>query len=132
MLGKLNVWIFCLNMMTYWTNIILFGIKSVLISKKKLIANLSAIKNIFKPKKISCVDETTDFHDKELPSAGSNHTCLGVITNNSSLKKDENYYPQAFLKTCKYIEKKKVIRHITEDIEIFSSDSDKEFENVYF
>ena len=132
MLGKLNVWIFCLNMMTYWTNIILFGIKSVLISKKKLIANLSAIKNILKPKKISCVDETTDFHDKELPSAGSNNTCLGVITNNSSLKKDENYYPQAFLKTFKYIEKKKVIRHITEDIEIFSSDSDKEFENVYF
>ena len=107
MLGKLNGWIFCLNMMTYWTNIILFGIKSVLISKKKLIANLSAIKNILKPKKISCVDETTDFHDKELPSAGSNHTCLGVITNNSSLKKDENYYPQYFLKKCKYIEKEK-------------------------
>ena len=75
--------------------------------KKKLIANLSAIKNILKPKKISCVDETTDFHDKELPSAGSNRTCLGVITNNSSLKKDENYYPQYFLKKCKYIEKKK-------------------------
>ena len=68
-----------------------------------------------------------------MPSAGSNRTCLGVITNNSSLKKDENYYPQYFLKKCKYIEKKKKVnRHITEDIEIFSSDSDKEFENVYF
>ena len=100
--------------------------------KKKIDSKPVCNKNILKPKKISCVDETTDFHDKELPSAGSNRTCLGVITNNSSLKKDENYYPQAFLKTCKYIEKKKVIRHITEDIEIFSSDSDKEFENVYF
>ena len=42
-----------------------------------------------------------------MPSAGSNRTCLGVITNNSSLKKDENYYPQYFLKKCKYIEKEK-------------------------
>ena len=43
-------------------------------------------------------DESTDFHDKEMPKAGSNHTFLGVITIEPSLRNDENYYPQVFLK----------------------------------
>ena len=55
--------------------------------------------------------------------AGSNYIYLAVIKVASTLKKDENYYPQRFLKECQYIEKE-VIRHITEDIEIFSSGSD--------
>ena len=37
----------------------------------------------------------------------SNHTCLAVISLDSALKIDENYYPQLPLKECKYIEKKK-------------------------
>ena len=60
-------------------------------------------------------DGATDFHDKELSKAGSNYTCLAVITIDSALKKDENYYPQVFLKECKYTEKE-VIRQVTEDI----------------
>ena len=32
-----------------------------------------------------------------------------------TIKKDDNYYPQVFLKECKYIEKK-VIRHINDDL----------------
>ena len=36
----------------------------------------------------------------------SNNTCLAVSILDSALKKDENYYPQVFLKECKYIEKK--------------------------
>ena len=55
----------------------------------------------------------------------SNHTCLAVINLVSALKQDENFYSQVSLKECKYI-KKNVIRHITQDIEIFSSDSDEE------
>ena len=62
-------------------------------------------------------DETTDFQNK-MPNVGSSHTFLEVITIDSTLKKEENYYPQAFLKECKYIEKK-VIRHTTENIEVF-------------
>ena len=54
----------------------------------------------------------------KIPSVGSNHTCLAVISLDSTLKKDDNCYPQVFLKECKYIELK-VIRHITQDIEIF-------------
>ena len=53
-------------------------------------------------------DEASDFHDKEMPRAGSNHTCLAVTTNDSALKKDKkNYYRQAFLKECKHTRKKK-------------------------
>ena len=42
----------------------------------------------------------------------------------SVLKMDENYYPQVFLKERKL--DKKVIRHITSDIEFSSDESDEE------
>ena len=64
------------------------------------------------------------FMIKKIPKVDSNHTCLAVIRLDSALKKDENYYPQVFLKECKYI--KKVIRHITYGIERSSVDSDEE------
>ena len=51
-------------------------------------------------------DEVTDFYDKEIPKVDSNHPCLAVISLDSTLNKDENYYPQEFLKECsKYIKK---------------------------
>ena len=55
----------------------------------------------------------------------SNHTCLAVISLDSALKRDENYHPQVFLKECKYIEKK-VIRHINEILNDFSSDDESD------
>ena len=63
-------------------------------------------------------DKVTDFYNKEIHKIHSYHTCLVVVSLDFSLKKDENYYPQEFLKECKYI-KKKIIRYITQDIEIF-------------
>ena len=62
-------------------------------------------KEFLKTKLKSHGDEVTDFYDKKIPKVDSNHTCLGVSLD-SALKKDENYYPQIFLKECKYIEKK--------------------------
>ena len=59
--------------------------------------NNSFLKNKIK----SHGDEVTDFCDKEFPNVDSNHTCLAVISLNSALKKDGNYYPQVFLKECK-------------------------------
>ena len=53
---------------------------------------------------------------------------LAVTTIDSALKRAGNYYLQVFLKECKYIEKE-VIRLITEDIEVFSSDSEYFFFN---
>ena len=38
---------------------------------------------------------------------GSNHTYLAVITIDSVLWRDKNYYQQVFLKECKYIKKEK-------------------------
>ena len=46
MMVELNACIFWLMMMTYWKNMILFGIKSELILDKNLIGNLSKITNI--------------------------------------------------------------------------------------
>ena len=66
--------------------------------------------------------EITDFFDKKIPKVESNRTCLAVICLDSALKKDDNYYPQVFLKECKYIEKK-VIRHINDNLSDFSSSS---------
>ena len=61
-------------------------------------ASLSTIKKILITKIKSYGDEVTDFYDKEIPEVHSNHTCLAVISLDSALKKDENYYPQVFLK----------------------------------
>ena len=62
--------------------------------------------NIFSKTKIkSCGDEATDFPNKEMPKEGSNYTCLEVTTIDSTLSKEENYYPQVFLKECKYTDK---------------------------
>ena len=45
------------------------------------------------------------FTIKKFHKVDSNHSCLAVITLDSALKKDDNNYPQVFLKECKYIEK---------------------------
>ena len=70
-------------------------------------------------------DEVRYIHDEETLKSGSDYTCLLVINVDSALKKDENYYSQAFLKEFKYI-KKEMISYITEDMEVFSSDCDEE------
>ena len=57
----------------------------------------------------------------------ANPTCLTVISLDSPLKKDENYYPQGFLKERKYIEKK-VIRHINDNLSEFSSSNESDEE----
>ena len=75
-------------------------------------------KNKTKTKIKSNGNEVTDFYDKKIPNLDSNHICLAVITLDSALKEDENYYPQVFLKECKYIEKK-VVRHIHDKLNSF-------------
>ena len=46
------------------------------------------------------------FMIKKLPKVDSNHTCVAVISLDSALKKDRNYYPKVFLKEHEYTEKK--------------------------
>ena len=95
-----------------------------LLQKFNLIVNLSIINKILKTKIRFHDNEVTDFYNKEIPRADSNYTCLVVISLNSALKKDEDYH-QVFQKEFKYIDKK-VIRQITQDIEIFSNSPDEE------
>ena len=45
-------------------------------------------------------DEITNIYNKEIHKVEPNHTCLAVISLNNALNKDENYYPQVFLKEC--------------------------------
>ena len=46
--------------------------------------------NILKTKIKSHSDEITDFYNKKIPKADSNHTCLAVISLDSAFKKYEN------------------------------------------
>ena len=69
---------------TVW-DIILFEIKSALILKKNLIANLFTMKIFLKIKIRSFGDEVPDFCKKEIPKVDSSHTCLAVISLDSAL-----------------------------------------------
>ena len=64
-------------------------------------------------------NEITDFYNKKFLRQTLNHTSLAVISLDSTLEKDDNYYLQVFLKECKYTEKK-VIRHINDNLSDFS------------
>ena len=46
------------------------------------------------------------FTKKKNSELDSNQACLAVISLDSALKKDDNYYPEVFLKEFEYIEKK--------------------------
>ena len=61
------------------------------------------------------------------PKVESNHSHLAVISLDSALKKNENYYLQIFLKDCKYIEKK-LVRNTNDNSNDFScsDESDEE------
>ena len=69
--------------------------------------------NFLKTKTRSAGNEVTNFYGEKFSKVDSNHTCLAVISLDSALTKDRNYYPEVFLKKCKYIEKK-VIRYIND------------------
>ena len=43
----------------------------------------------------------------KIPKVGSNYPFLAVILNDFVLKKEEEFYPQVFLKECNYVEKEK-------------------------
>ena len=75
--------------------------------KNELNSELIYKKKYLKTKIKSYSGRAIDFDDKEMPKVGSNYICLVVILTDFILKKDENYYPQVFLKKCKQIEKEK-------------------------
>ena len=68
----------------------MFGIKSVIVLKKNLIANPSHLR--------FCGDEATDFHSRNTLKADSDHICCSLVLTDYIFIKDENYYPQMFFK----------------------------------
>ena len=67
----------------------------------------------------------TKFHDKKMPKEKAPCKCLSIITLDSVIKTNKKYYPQNFLKDCKYIQEKiKIESNINEDLEKSGSDSD--------
>ena len=90
-------------------------------------------KKYLKTKKKSYeVKINTNFHNDKVPKEDSSCVCLSVTLIDSVFKIYENYYPQIFLEEFKYVVKKKeVTRHITEELEVSSDDSDESNEKVF-
>ena len=65
----------------------------MLIFKKEFDSEPVYDKNYLKTKIKAHGDEVTDFYDKKILKLDSNHTCLAVISLDSTLKKDDSYYP---------------------------------------
>ena len=84
-------------------------------------------KEFLKTKIKSHGDEVTNFYGKKSFKMDSNHNCLAVISLNCALKKNNNYYLQVVLKKFKYIDKK-VIRHINDNLNNFSSSKESDEE----
>ena len=84
-------------------------------------------KEYFKTKTKFHGNEVTDFYSTKIPKVDSYRTCFGVISLDLVLKKDESYYPQVFLKECKYIEKK-VFTPINNNLSDFFSSDDADQE----
>ena len=61
-------------------------------------------KKLLKTKKTLTVMKLQIFTNKKYIKQ-TNNTCLAVTSFDSIIKIDENYYPQVFLKECKYIQK---------------------------
>ena len=76
------------------------------------------------------INANIDDDDNKGLKEGSRFISLSVILIDSVFRIGRNYYPQVFLKECKYVVKeKKITKHITDDLEI-SSDvnfSDKKY-----
>ena len=69
----------------------------------------------------------TNFHNNEIPKEGSQRICLSVTLIDSIYRKDKDYYLPVFLEECKYVVKeRKTSYFITDDIEIYFDDSDRE------
>ena len=66
----------------------------------------------------------TNFHNKKMPKEKVPCKCLSIIMLDSVIESDEKYYPQTFLKECKYVQEKiKFENYIDEEVD---SDSDDE------
>ena len=76
-------------------------------NKKEFDCKLICNRKFLEIKIKSYGDGTKYFYDKKMYKVDSNYIFWSITLTDSALKKDENYYPQVFLKECKDIEKEK-------------------------
>ena len=99
---KLNEYVFWLKNLTCWKingdNDIWNKVSNSI--TKELDCESIYNKRFLKTKIKSYSDEATNFHTRQLLEADPNYIFWLVILTDSVLKKDENYYPQVFLKVC--------------------------------
>ena len=68
----------------------------------------------------------TTFHNKKMPKEKVPCKCLSIIMLYSVIESDEKYYPQTFLKECKYVqEKTKFENYIDEELDSNSDNVNK-------
>ena len=64
--------------------------------------------NYLKAKIKSCNGKiNTNFLNNKIPKDGPHYLCLSVILHDSIFRVGKNYYPQLFVKECKYVIKEK-------------------------
>ena len=67
----------------------------------------------------------TIFHNKKVPKEKAPCKCLSIIIIHSVIRANKKYYPQTFLKECKYVQEKiKIENYIDEDLEKSESGSE--------
>ena len=67
----------------------------------------------------------TNFYHDKMPKKVSHYICLSVVLIGSVFEIVKTIILQCFQKNANIISKKKVTRHITEDVETSSDDSDE-------
>ena len=72
----------------------------------------------------------TNFLDNGVPKENMHYTCIACVTIDSVMKMVKKYFPQVYLKECKYKAKKRQIsRFINAELES-DSDSDSGYDTV--
>ena len=84
-----------------------FSKKLEIVSKKSLIVNRYAMKNIKTKIKSYKRKINPKIHNNKIPKEGCHCIYLSVILINSAFRKDKNYYSEVFLDECKYFVKRK-------------------------
>ena len=104
--GAQTKWMyFWLKIITYWKKYNTIWNKVSADIKKEFDSQLVYNKKKLKTKRKFYGDEATDFHDKETPKAGSDCTCLAVITNDSAIifRRNLNTFKNNFRKCLFWI-----------------------------
>ena len=70
----------------------------------------------------------TNFQDKKSPKGSSSYNCIALVSIDCVIRVNKNYYPQAYLRDCKYQERKNKIENMIGDDLASDSGSDSKLD----